>query len=101
MNIKKHLQNKLKEAYIKCGYNFEPQVVFSARPEMCDFQSNNVFQLAKELKKNPIEVGQQIVQNIEVDLLPLHVSCFLKYGSLNLKKEKIYRHIKGFFLYVI
>jgi hypothetical protein len=30
MNIKKHLQNKLKEAYIKCGYNFEPQVVFSA-----------------------------------------------------------------------
>ena len=65
MNIKNYLQNKLKDAYIKCGYDFQPQVVFSARPEMCDFQSNNVFQVAKALKKNPVEVGQEIVKNID------------------------------------
>jgi len=65
MNIKNLLQQKLKDAYKKCGFQFDPQVVFSARPEMCDFQSNNVFQLAKELKNNPVEIGKQIVDNID------------------------------------
>lgn len=65
MDIKNFIQQKLKEAYNKCGYNIEPQIVFSGRPEICDFQSNNVFQVAKQNGKNPIELGKLIAENID------------------------------------
>jgi len=65
MNIKNIIQEKLKQAYKQCGYNVEPQVVFSGRPEICDFQSNNIFQVAKQNGKNPVELGKQIAENID------------------------------------
>ena len=65
MDIKNIIQHNLKEAYNKCGYDIEPQVVFSGRPEICDFQSNNIFQVAKQNGKNPVELGKQIADSID------------------------------------
>lgn len=36
----------------------------SNRPDLCDFQSNDVFKISKILKKSPIEVGEEIVKRI-------------------------------------
>lgn len=36
----------------------------SNRPDLCDFQSNDVFRLSKELGKNPIELGEELVSKI-------------------------------------
>ena len=36
----------------------------SNRPDLCDYQSNDVFRISKELKKNPIVVGEEIVNKI-------------------------------------
>ncbi len=36
----------------------------SNRPDLCDYQSNDVFRISKELKKNPIVVGEEIVNRI-------------------------------------
>lgn len=66
MEIQCLIQNKLKEAYKKLGFDVEPQVVFSARPEISDFQSNNVFQIAKENKLNPVEFGKKVAENIDI-----------------------------------
>lgn len=65
MDIRAFIQQKLEEAFSKCGYHITPQVIFSARPEISDFQSNNIFQVAKENHLNPIELGKQISDNID------------------------------------
>lgn len=36
----------------------------SNRPDLCDFQSNDVFRMSKELVKNPIELGEELVAKI-------------------------------------
>lgn len=36
----------------------------SNRPDLCDYQSNDVFRISKELKKSPIVVGEEIVNRI-------------------------------------
>lgn len=49
-------ENNLDEKYAK--------VSISNRPELCDYQINSVFQIAKEERKNPIEVGEHITNMI-------------------------------------
>lgn len=39
-------------------------VIKSNRPDLCDYQCDQVFKLAKQLHKNPIEIGEQIVLEI-------------------------------------
>lgn len=65
MDIKDLIVKNLTVAFKKCGFETQPNVVFSARPELCDYQCNNVFALAKQLGKTPIEVGKLIVDNLE------------------------------------
>ena len=40
----------------------------SSRPDLCDFQSNDVFKIAKMTKTNPIEIGNKIVSLINSDI---------------------------------
>ena len=47
------------------GYNVENmRVIKSNRPDISDFQCDDVFRLAKEFHKNPIEIGEAIVNDI-------------------------------------
>lgn len=64
MNIKELITNNLIDAFKKCGFEDTPVVNFSARPELCDFQCNNVFAIAKKLGKNPVEIGKAVVENL-------------------------------------
>lgn len=45
----------------------------SNRPDLCDYQSNDIFRISKEIGKNPIEVGEDLVQRIN------DIDCFSKY----------------------
>ena len=59
------LENLLKEVFNECGYNVnEVRVIKSNRPDLCDYQCDDVFKLAKEYHKNPIEIGEAIVEKI-------------------------------------
>lgn len=49
----------------KAGYNDKLSVTFSNMPKLCDFQCNDCFTLAKKYGKNPYEIAENIVNNIE------------------------------------
>lgn len=45
-------------------YEISFRVIKSNRPELCDYQSDDIFKLAKELKTNPMELGPKVVEEI-------------------------------------
>lgn len=64
--IKDTIENILNETAKKVGYgDVNLTVSFSALPQVCDFQCNGCFALAKKLGKNPLEIAENIVKNIE------------------------------------
>lgn len=52
----------IKERINSLGFNIN--IIKSNRPELCDYQSDDSFKLAKELKKSPMEIGNDIVSKI-------------------------------------
>ncbi len=58
------LQEIIKKVMIELGYEIEPRVILSNRPDLCDVQCDDCFKLAKEYHKNPSEIGEQIVQKL-------------------------------------
>ena len=58
------LQEIIKKVMIELGYETEPRVILSNRPDLCDVQCDDCFKLAKEYHKNPREIGEQIVQKL-------------------------------------
>lgn len=62
-------------------------VSVSSRPELCDYQINSVFKLSKILGKNPIEIGEEIVSEINSleDFSDYFKEvCFVKPGFINI-----------------
>ena len=43
------------------GYDETLKVIKSNRPDLCDYQCDEVFKLAKIYHKSPIEIGESIV----------------------------------------
>ncbi len=59
------LEQILKDAFNSCNYNVESvRVIKSNRPDLCDYQCDDVFKLTKEYHKNPIEIGEEVVNYI-------------------------------------
>lgn len=50
----------------KLGYG-EINIISSNRPELCDYQSDDCFRLAKVHHKSPFMIGQEIVEEIKQD----------------------------------
>ena len=66
MQIKKILQEKLTNAFIKCDYPTEDvQLSFSNKPEISDYQCNSAFVLAKRLRLTPTLIANRIIENID------------------------------------
>lgn len=63
--IIKILEQILNQVVLELGYEESVKVVVSNRPELCDYQCNDTFKLAKKLSKNPIEIGEQIVSKMK------------------------------------
>ena len=63
--MEEKLEKILEQAFDKLEYDKSyAKVSVSNRPELCDFQINTVFGIAKKEHKNPIEIGELITEKI-------------------------------------
>lgn len=60
------LENILKDVLKKLGYEIEVNVIKSNRPELCDYQFDGCFKLSSIYHKSPIEIGCEIVDEINL-----------------------------------
>lgn len=68
------LEKVITEVLEKLGYsNCNIKVINSNRPDISDYQCNCVFELAKQYHKNPIEVGEDIVKELN------NIDCYNEY----------------------
>ncbi len=66
MNVKDEIAKILSAAIKKVGLDADRlSVVFSNRPELCDYQTNFAMLMAKELGEKPIDLAEKIVKNAE------------------------------------
>ncbi|MGN0345615.1 MAG: arginine--tRNA ligase [Lachnospiraceae bacterium] len=80
----------MEEAFDELGFEASyARVTVSNRPDLCEFQCNGAMALAKQLKKAPIEIAEQIAGKLSGNLLFEDVSA-VKPGFLNLKLSKNY-----------
>ena len=61
----KELEQVLNEMFVKLGYEISPRVITSNRPDLCDYQCDNAFNLAKLYHKSPMEIGNNIVDTLK------------------------------------
>ena len=82
------LTSVLEHAFVNMGYDKErASVSVSSRPELCDYQINSVFSIAKSEGKNPIELGEEIVSKLqEIDNFSDYFKSieFCKPGFINI-----------------
>jgi len=59
------LEKIIKESFNKAGYDIESiKVIKSNRPDLCDYQCDDVFKLTKVYHQNPIQIGEKIVEEL-------------------------------------
>lgn len=58
--LKKYIQ----KAFVESGYEVDIKIIKSNREDLCDYQCDDVFKITKQYHKNPIEVGQNLVNII-------------------------------------
>lgn len=68
MSLSNLVKEKVKKAYETCGFTEANTLVrLSDRPDISDYQSNGALSLAKQLKQNPRQIAQQIVDVLTGD----------------------------------
>lgn len=58
------LKDYIQKAFNESGYDIDIRIIKSNREDLCDYQCDDVFKIAKQYHKNPIEVGETIVNII-------------------------------------
>lgn len=59
------LEEIIKESFKKSGYDIESiKVIKSNRPDLCDYQCDDVFKLTKVYHQNPIQIGEKTVEEL-------------------------------------
>lgn len=58
------LEQIIGEVFKACGYDMNIRIIKSNRLDLCDYQCDEVFKIAKEYHKNPIQLGEEIVKKI-------------------------------------
>ena len=68
MSIKQLLHTRIASAMVLAGLpdDSNPAIALSTRPEFGDFQANGIMGAAKKLKKNPREVAEQVVAQVDL-----------------------------------
>ena len=62
------LQEKIEEAFEACGYNKKyGRVINSNRPDLCEFQCDGALMAAKEYKKAPFIIANEVVEKCKIN----------------------------------
>ncbi len=83
------IEKVIGKVFVESGYDAAyVKVSNSNRPELCDFQINSVFAIAKSLKKNPALIGEALTNKIgELDNFSDYFKevTFCKPGFINIR----------------
>ncbi len=96
MQVIEEIKQKLQETFEKLGYPTElVSLSFSDRPELCDFQSNSAFALAKALKNAPIKIAENIAQELKSDNFKVEV-CAPGFINISLNEGYLTKILNDF-----
>ena len=59
------LQKIIQQGFAMAGYELTPKVILSNRPDLCDYQCDDAFKLAKSYHQSPIEIGNKVVEMLQ------------------------------------
>ena len=84
------ITDEVTKAFTECGYDAKyAKVTLSNRPDLCEYQCNGAMAAAKEYKKAPFMIADEVVEKLAVN--PMFVmSESVKPGFLNLKIDEAY-----------
>lgn len=67
MKLKEQINQVIKEAFVQAGIAHEPMSVSEAtKPEFGDYQFNGAMALSKQLRKNPREIANDILDHLDL-----------------------------------
>lgn len=82
------LQEKMEQAFSECGYNTKyAKVIESNRPDLCEFQCDGALTAAREYKKAPIIIAEEIVEKCK-KFKEFESIEAIKPGFINIKVSK-------------
>lgn len=88
------LENFITQITNSIGYSVDNmRVILSNRPDLCDYQCDDVFKLAASFKQNPIEIGEKIVNAINLNEFSKKMFSkveFVKPGFINMTLAPIF-----------
>ena len=84
------ITDEVTKAFTECGYDAKyAKVTLSNRPDLCEYQCNGVMAAAKEYKKAPFMIADEVVEKLAVNPM-FAMAESVKPGFLNLKIDEAY-----------
>ncbi len=84
------ITDEVTKAFVECGYDAKyARVTLSNRPDLCEYQCNGAMAAAKEYKKAPFMIADEIVAILEKNPI-FAMAESVKPGFLNLKIDEAY-----------
>lgn len=66
--ITNKIEQYLLQIFDQCGFDYKPRVIKSNRADLCDYQCDDAFKLAKIYKQSPMAIALKIVSCIKHDM---------------------------------
>ena len=84
------ITDEVTKAFTECGYDAKyAKVTLSNRPDLCEYQCNGAMAAAKEYKKAPFMIADEVVEKLAVNPI-FAMAESVKPGFLNLKIDEAY-----------
>ena len=84
------LQEKIEKAFAECGYDSKyGKVINSNRPDLCEFQCDGSLTAAKEYKKAPILIAEEVVEKC-INYEEFEKIEAIKPGFININISKVF-----------
>ena len=84
------ITDEVTKSFTECGYDAKyAKVTLSNRPDLCEYQCNGAMAAAKEYKKAPFMIADEVVEKLAVNPM-FAMAESVKPGFLNLKIDEAY-----------
>lgn len=84
------ITDEVTKAFTECGYDAKyAKVTLSNRPDLCEYQCNGAMAAAKEYKKAPFMIADEVVEKLAANKI-FAMAESVKPGFLNLKIDEAY-----------